>query len=162
MIAHRTFRVPAIGRARIALVAIVLAACAVAPEPMERVRPTPTPGPPSVRFSSSTGGTFDGHTWTVSVIVEPKGIPTDVVLEYHVGLEDGPFDVVIPVAEDVLDVGRVTAQTTDRPADEAFCYRFTATNELGAASTDPICFPGPPSFAPTPSGLIVTPSPAAS
>ncbi|MBI2778031.1 MAG: hypothetical protein HYX57_12335 [Chloroflexi bacterium] len=96
------------------------------------------------------------------MIVEPKGVPTDVVLEYHVGLEDGPFDVVIPVAEDVLDAGRVTAQTTDRPADQAFCYRISATNEFGAASTEPICFPGPPSFAPSPSGLSATASPAAS
>jgi hypothetical protein len=162
MIAGGTVRVRAVARAQIALVVILLAACTVAPEPTERVRPTPTPGPPALRFSASTGGTFDGRIWTISVIVEPKGLPTDVELEYHPGLEDGPFDFVIPVAEDVLDVGRVSTQTTDLPVDQAFCYRFTATNELGAASTDPFCFPGPPSFAPSPSGPLVTPSPAAS
>jgi hypothetical protein len=143
-------------------VAALVVGCAPITEPTERVRPTPTPGPPALRFSSSTGGTFDGRIWTISVIVEPKGLPTDIVLEYHPGLEDGPFGFVIPVAEDVLDVGRVSTQTTDLPADRAFCYRFTATNELGAVSTDPHCLPGPPSFAPTPSGPIVTPSPAAS
>jgi hypothetical protein len=142
-------------------VAALVVGCATIAEPTERVRPTPTPGPPSLR-SSSTAGTFDGRIWTISVIVEPKSLPTDVVLEYHRGLEDGPFDFVIPVAEDVLDVGRVSIQTTDLPADQAFCYRFTATNELGIASTDPNCLPGPPSFAPPPSGSVGTPSPAAS
>jgi hypothetical protein len=152
--------------ATIAWLGLTLAAlvvgCTTIAEPTERVRPTPTPGPPDLRFSSSTGGTFDGRIWTISVIVEPKGLPTDVVLEYHPGSEDGPFGFVIPVAEDVLDVGRVSTQTTDLPVDQAFCYRFTATNELGAVSTDAHCLPGPPSFGPSPSGPIVPPSPGAS
>lgn len=144
------------------VIAWALAGCGVVEEPTERVRPTPTPGPPSLRFSSSTGGTFDGRIWTVSVIVEPKGVPTDVVLEYHVGLEDGPFEQSIAVADAVEDAGRVSISTTELPADQAFCYRFTATNELGDAATEPLCFPGPPSFAPSPSGPSATASPAAS
>ncbi len=143
-------------------VAAVAAGCSTIAEPTESVRPTPTPGPPSVRFSSSTGGTFDGRIWTISVIVDPKGVRTDIVLEYHPGLDDGPFDSALPVAGDVLDAGRVSIQTAGLPVDQAFCYRFTATNELGTASTDAHCVPGPPSFAPSPSGPIVTPSPAAS
>lgn len=145
-----------------AFAALVIAACAVAPEPTEQVRPTPTPGPPSVRFSSSTGSTFDGRTWTLSVIVEPKGLPTNVVAEWHGGIDVGPFDGSVPVADDVLEAGRVTVQTTDLPSDVGFCYRFTATNDLGAASTDAVCFPGPPPAAPTPAGPVATPSPAAS
>ena len=159
MIAGLMVRVPSTGGVRIALSAILLAACSVAPEPTERVRPTPTPGPPSVR---STGSTFDGRIWTISVIVEPKGLPTDVVAEWHLGLDEVPFDGSVPVADDVIDAGRVSVQTTELPSDVGFCYRFTATNELGAASTDAFCFPGPPSGAPPPSTPLASPSPAAS
>ena len=143
-------------------VAVLVVGCSTIAEPTEPARPTPTPGPPALRFSSSTGSTFDGRIWTISVIVEPKGVPTDVALEWHPGLEDGPFDHVIPVSQGVLDVGRVSIETMDLPVDQAFCYRFTATNELGDATTDPHCFPGLPSFAPSLSGPIVTPSPTAS
>ena len=96
------------------------------------------------------------------MIVEPKGLATDVVVEYRAGLENGAFDASIPVADYVVDAGLVSTQTTELPVDTAFCYRFTATNELGAVSTDAVCFPGPPAGVPSPSGPIVTPSPAAS
>ena len=127
-----------------------IAGCAPVEAPTEQVRPTPTPGPPSLRFSSSTGWTSDGHTWEISVIVETKGLPTDVLAEYHLGLEDGPFDQSIAVADDVIDAGRVSIHTTELPVDKPFCLRFTATNELGIASTVPHCLPGFPSGAPPP------------
>jgi hypothetical protein len=144
------------------LAALIVAACTVDEQPTERVRPTPTPGPPSLRFSSSTGSTFDGRIWTISVIVDPKGVPTDVVAEWHVGRDELPFDGSVPVADDVIDVGRVSVRTTELPSEVGFCYRFTATNELGAASTDAVCFPGPPPGGASPSSPVASPSPAAS
>jgi hypothetical protein len=139
------------GRASLAaLAALVIAACSVAPEPTERVRPTPTPGPPSIRPASGSSSIFDGRTWTLYVTVEPKGEPTDVVVEWGTGTETGPFDHVIPMAEGVVDAGTISTQTTDLPADRGYCLRFTATNAFGSASTTAHCLPGPPSGAPPP------------
>jgi hypothetical protein len=126
-----------------------LAGCDVVAEPSTTlVRPTPTPGPPSIRFASRSTLVFDGHVWTLYVVVDPKGEPTDVVAEYGTGTEEGPFDHTIVIADDVLDAGQISAQTSDLPADGGFCLRFTATNRLGSASTDANCRPAirpPPS-----------------
>jgi hypothetical protein len=150
------------GRLRIAAalaLGIVLAAsmvgCIAEPAPTERVRPTPTPGPPSIRPASGSS-TFDGRIWTLHVVVEPKGEPTDVVIEWGTGTETGPFDHLIPMAEDVVDIGQVSIQTTELPADFAYCIRFTATNSFGTASTPARCFPGIPSGWPPP-GATPTP-----
>jgi len=124
--------------------AILLAACTVAPAPTERVRPTPAPGPPSIRPASGSSGIFDGRTWTLYVTVEPKGEPTDVVIEWGTGSETGPFDHVIPMAEGVVDAGRISIPTTDLPVDGGYSLRFTATNAFGSASTTAHCVPGFP------------------
>jgi hypothetical protein len=141
--------------------ASILAGC-VAPEPTERPRPTPTPGPPAIRPDTGSSNTFDGMTWTLSVLVYPQGEPTDVAIEWGTGTEAGPFDHVIPMAEDVLDAGRILIQTRDLPPDPPFCLRFTATNSYGSASTPAHCVPGLPSGVPPPSGSGTSPSPAAS
>lgn len=126
------------------LVVGFVAACAVNPRPSDPVRPTPTPGPPSIRPAAGTSGIFDGRTWTLYVTVEPKGVATDVVIEWGTGTENGPFDHVIPMAEAVVVAGRVSTQTSELPADAAYCLRFTATNSFGSASTPPYCMPAPP------------------
>ena len=141
----------------LALGAAILSGCGLGPEPTDSPRPTPTPGPPSIRLDSGSSFTFDGLTWTLSVTVLPNGEPTAVVIEWGRGTEDGPFDHVLPMAEDVLDPGRISIQTRDLPTDLAFCRRFTATNAYGSASTAAICFPGIPSGAPPPSGPAYEP-----
>jgi len=149
MIARLTHRCVE-GTARAVLVAVVLAACTVAPERTDRVRPTPTPGPPSIRPASGSSSIFDGRTWTLYVTVEPKGEPTDVVIEWGTGTEAGPFDHVIPMAEGAVDAGRISTQTSDLPPDGGYCLRFTATNAFGSASTTAHCIPGFP-LSPPPS-----------
>lgn len=123
------------------LTVLFVAACAVTPGPSDPVRPTPTPGPPSIRPAAGSSWNFDGRVWTLSVVVEPKGMPTDVVIEWGTGTESGPFDHVIPMAEAVVDLGVVTTRTSDLPTDGGYCLRFTATNAFGSASTTAVCSP---------------------
>ena len=89
------------------------------------------------RRRSSTAGS--GRS---TVIVEPKGEPTDVVIEWGTGTETGPVrSTSIPMAEGVVDTGRISTQTTDLPIDGGYCLRFTATNSFGSASTPARCLP---------------------
>lgn len=141
MIAHRRRHAMGAAGAQAVLAALLVAACAVAPAPSEPVRPTPTPGPPSIRPASGSSGTYDGRTWTLYVVVEPKGERTDVVIEWGTGTQAGPFDHVIRMADDVVDAGQISTRTSDLPADGGYCLRFTATNSFGSASTPARCLP---------------------
>lgn len=116
--------------------------------------PTPSPATaPTIVVGNFTG--MDGR-WTFNASVHPRGGPTDVVLEYYLGPEgSGDFDQRIEVETGLLDSSTVTAQLV--LADDAvFCVRFTATNEVGATSSEPRCFGA------RPSGMIVVPVPAES
>ena len=100
---------------------------------------TPTPEPltaPPIRlgdWSSSNG------RWTFNATVNPRGSPTDVVLEYGFGPASAPvFDVTVPVEDGLFDAAAVTV-TVDIGEEAPFCARFTATNEVGSTSSEPRC-----------------------
>ena len=81
--------------------------------------------------------------WTFSGPVDPKGLPTDVVLEIGAGpASSAKFDSRISVAQDVTDAATLTITTGEIPDIEDICVRFTATNRVGSASSTPLCFPG--------------------
>jgi hypothetical protein len=134
------------------LLALAIAACG------EPVEPSATPTPEPLAAPTIVVGSFTGINgrWTFNASVHPRGSPTDIVLEYHLGPEgSGEFDQHVDVKTGLVASGTVTAQLV--LADDAvFCVRFTATNEVGTTSSEPRCFGA------RPSGVIVVPVPAGS
>ncbi len=121
------------------------------------------PGPPSPIESPPTAPTIvlgdwqaTNGRWTFTAVVNPRGSPTDVVLEYGFGGEAAPvFDRSLTVETELLDAKAVTANL-ELPEDAEFCARFTATNEIGSTSTESRC------PLPRPSGFLLVPVPTAS
>jgi hypothetical protein len=99
----------------------------------------PPPGPPTVTIEP-TFTTADGK-WTFTADVDPHHGPTDLVLETGTGAASAPsFTKTIPIESGIADVARVQFATSELPASGEVCVRFTATNSLGKASSDPLCF----------------------
>jgi hypothetical protein len=85
--------------------------------------------------------TVAGDEWTFRGRVDPRGAPTDVVLEIGPGpASAGRFDIEVPVGQDMTDAATLTISTTEVPESGEVCVRFTAANELGSSSTSPLCF----------------------
>lgn len=100
--------------------------------------PTASPSAAPLLFPMDWSAGNNGR-WTFNVSVNPRGSPTDVILEYGFGPESAPvFDTTVPVEEDLFDPQAV-AVTVDMGEGRPFCARFTATNEVGSVSTEPRC-----------------------
>ncbi len=126
------------GAGRWLLVAIAVLALAGCGEPGP-VEPSPTPSPPTAPTIKLGDWNSTNGRWTFNATVNPRGSPTDVVLEYGFGPESAPvFDTVVPVEVGLFDATAVTV-TVDIGEEDPFCARFTATNEVGAASSEPRC-----------------------
>lgn len=103
------------------------------------VPPSPTPSAPTAPTIRAGDWSASNGRWTFNATVNPRGSPTDVVLEYGFGPESAPvFDIVVPVEQDLFDAAAVTV-TVDIGEEEPFCARFTATNEMGSTSSEPRC-----------------------
>lgn len=86
------------------------------------------------RWSAANGA------WTFIGRVDPKGDPTDVVLE--IGLASAAeFPTTVPAAQDMIEGARLEITTREIPDADEICVRFTATNSFGTASSPPLCFP---------------------
>jgi hypothetical protein len=130
-------------RVAILVAATVLAGCG-APTPSG-----PTESPPAAPMIFPMDWSADNGRWTFNASINPRGSPTEVVLEYGFGPESAPvFDTTVPIEEDLLDPRAVTA-TVDLGENRPFCARVTARNEVGSVSTGPRCLPlmsGPSGF----------------
>jgi hypothetical protein len=120
----------------------------------------PPPEPPTVTWNSSASNTFDGVVWTYNVLIDPRDVPTTVMLEIGAPIDGPVFDQSITVAEGLVKAGPATFRHI-AARDDGPCARFTVTNEIGRASTDRICIPAF-SFPPRPSGASPAPNPAPS
>lgn len=121
-------------RGRMVLVGLSLLSVAVACEPSE---PDPSIAPiampPLLRMGAWS---FDGTSWTFAVVVDPRGLSTDVVLEWGDGVT---VDSSLPVEAGLLEPQQVTITIDDLPADGGFCARFKATSEAGSTIVDARC-----------------------
>lgn len=132
------------------LFAIVVLVMACTPgDGSPTARPTPMPAPPSLRSGAFT---FDGHAWTFSVVIDPGGSKTEVVLDWG---PPGRWSHSLPVGS-VAEPGRQSLVTTAFPNDSEACARFRATNQLGEATLNLGCFRAPvpsliPGASPSPS-----------
>jgi hypothetical protein len=134
------------------LVAVIIVLAAVGCS--EPAPPSPTPSPPTAPTIRVGDWSASNGRWTFNATVNPRGSPTDVVLEYGFGPESAPvFDHVVPAEQGLFDAAAVTV-TVDIGEDEPFCARFTATNDVGVTFSEPRCHDW------LPSGLIVVPGPA--
>jgi hypothetical protein len=98
------------------------------------------PGAPTVEMD--TRWTTAAGEWTFSARVDPEGLPTDVVMELGAGpASAAAFSIQVPAAQDMTEAGKLTISTRDIPDGEEICVRFTATNAIGAASSEPLCVP---------------------
>ena len=98
------------------------------------------PGAPTVQIDPNW--TAANGAWTFSGPVDPKGLPTDVVLEVGPGpASSGQFDTRLPVAQAMTDAATLTITTREIPDIKDVCVRFTATNSAGSVSSMPLCFP---------------------
>ena len=89
----------------------------------------------------STDYTVDAGTGTFEARVDPGGAAATVVLEIGVGPEAAPtFHTQVPVMTDLTEVAVVQASTDQFPDAPEVCVRFTVTNEIGTASSAPLCF----------------------
>ena len=98
------------------------------------------PGAPTVtidpKWTTVNGG------WTFIGLVDPKGAPTDVVLEIGPGpASAGQFDTTVQAADGMTEAAKVEVTTRSVPATDEICARFTATNSIGTASSTTLCVP---------------------
>jgi hypothetical protein len=122
--------------------AVVIGALAVVgcEAPVPTVSPTPFADQPGIQIDP-TWRSADGE-WTFTGAVDPKGDPTDVVLEVGPGpVTARRFDQQIPVVQDVTDRAPLTITTQAIPDIDEICVRFTATNGAGTSWSTPLCFP---------------------
>ena len=103
------------------------------------------PAAPTVAIDDTW--TVANGQWTFTVRVDPERLPTDVVLE----IGSGPasrFTVgtTAPVGQDLSEAVTLEFATAAIPEVAEACVRFTATNDLGKASSTVLCFApnGPP------------------
>jgi hypothetical protein len=110
--------------------------------------PTASPGRPAVQIDPSWTSA-DGR-WTFTGRVDPAGQPTSVILEIGPGPETARrFDTQQPVAGDLTTAGPLMITTRDIPDNAEVCVRFTATNDAGRSSSQPLCIaPEAPSIVP--------------
>ena len=103
------------------------------------VVPTIVPAAPTVQIDRDWTVTDGEFAFTGRV--DPEGVPTNVILEIGRGPASAPqFEIQISAAQNLIDAATLTRTTRDLPDAEEVCVRFTATNALGSASSDPLCF----------------------
>ena len=113
------------------LAALVMACASHAPPATD-----PPPAAPTIQMGDWTTSIIH---WTVSASVNPRGAPTEVVLQWGFGAWTSPsLDTVVPVERGILVAGVVTKELSLTP-DRAFCVRFIARNVVGSASTETSC-----------------------
>lgn len=96
------------------------------------------PGAPTVEIDERWAAT--AGEWTFSARVDPEGSPTDVVMELGPGpASAGTFGTRVPAAQDMTEPAKLTISTRDIPDSDEICVRFTATNAVGATSSEPMC-----------------------
>jgi hypothetical protein len=99
----------------------------------------PPPGAPTVAIDS-TFTVADGK-WTFTADVNPHNVATDLVLDTGTGPATSPhYTKHIPVTTGLDGPARVMFATSELPASGEVCVRFTVTNSIGTASSDPLCF----------------------
>jgi hypothetical protein len=116
---------------------------------LAHVVPTIVPAAPTVQIDRDWTVTDGEFAFTGRV--DPEGVPTNVILEIGRGPASAPrFELQIPAAQDLTEAASLTRTTRELPNADEVCVRFTATNALGTASSEPLCFsPGfPPADAP--------------
>lgn len=97
------------------------------------------PGTPTVEIDPHWA-TADGK-WSFTGRIDPKGAPTDVVLELGRGPSAAPkYSTRIPVQTDLAEQATVTFATDQVPDAAEVCVRFSATNAVGTVSSEPLCF----------------------
>jgi hypothetical protein len=112
------------------------------------VVPTIVPAAPTVQIDRDW--TLTDGEYAFSARVDPEGAPVSVVLEIGRGPASAPeFEIQIPAAQNLSEAATLTRTTRDLPDAEEVCVRFTATNALGTASSEALCFdPDSPPGAP--------------
>jgi hypothetical protein len=84
--------------------------------------------------------TVTGREYAFTGRIDPNGVATDVVLELGSGpAADPTFDQQLPAGAAMTEPATITLSTGIPDADEV-CVRFTATNDVGTASSTPLCF----------------------
>lgn len=102
--------------------------------------PSFAPGAPTVQIDERWTAA-DGE-WTFKAYVDPKGEPTDVILEIGPGPATAPrFDTRIPAARAMTEAATLAITTKKVPDSDEVCVRFTATNSVGTSSSTPLCVP---------------------
>lgn len=96
------------------------------------------PAAPSVEIDPAW--TVTNGEWAFTVRVDPKGDPTDVVLEVGPGPPSAAIFETQATALDLTDPATLTMTTKKIPDAKEVCVRFTARNGLGTASSKPLCF----------------------
>ena len=107
-------------------------------------RDLPTVGPPGAPVAEIVPDwTLTDGEWSFTGRIDPKGAPTDVLLEVGRGPAAGvTWEREIPAAQDQIEIATLTITTRDVPDADEICARFTATNAIGSASSEPLCVPG--------------------
>jgi hypothetical protein len=99
----------------------------------------PPPGAPTVGIDS--GFTVADGKWTFTAEVNPHNVATDLGLDIGTGPTTSPhYTKHIPVTAGLDGPARVMFATSELPASGEVCVRFTVTNSIGTASSDPLCF----------------------
>lgn len=102
----------------------------------------PSIAPPAApRVEIDPAWTVANGEWAFTVRVDPRGDPTDVVLEIGPGPASAAQFETRATAPDLTDPATLTMTTKTIPDAKEVCVRFTATNGLGTASSEPLCFP---------------------
>lgn len=100
----------------------------------------PPPGAPTVEIDQRWAAA--GGEWTFSARVDPEGSPTEVILEVGRGpASAATFETKVPAAQDMTEPAKLTISTRDVPDADEICIRFTASNAIGTASSEPLCVP---------------------
>ncbi len=101
--------------------------------------PSFAPAAPAIRIDPRWTAA-DGE-WTFTGRLDPGGVATDVVLEIGRGPATAPeFETRVPAGEDLTEQATLTISTGELPDSDEVCVRFMATNSVGTASSDPLCF----------------------
>jgi hypothetical protein len=97
------------------------------------------PAAPTVEIDPAW--TVANGEWAFTVRVDPKGSPTDVVLEIGRSPASAAKFAQAAAAPGLTEAATLTMTTKTIPDAKEVCVRFTATNSLGKASSKPVCFP---------------------
>ncbi len=134
--------------------ALALVGCDDTPKPSASPTEAAAALRPGIQIDPSWTA-LDGR-WTFTGQVDPRGDPTDVVLEVGPGPSNlRKFDAKLTVARGATTKGPLTITTSEIPNIPEICVRFSATNSAGSSSSTPVCFPHDPPSLPPPAAPTV-------